>query len=479
MEPIRLAGQVLVPPTTDERRVLVMTDIGELRIFEAPLDGSGLRQIAARGATNENVGLMFPLLDRSDVWIADTRFSRFELQATRGQLIQKWTRNNDDRFVGPLRRDGDLLFHIRRRAGMLGATVSATMIQGGRQDGVPVWETDVGVPCDVLVDAQGGVQAMTANGALFPIDGTAVERGITNRRAARVDPRLLPKALVQQLRMSDNEVVFASSPPLSQYIQANLAERELRYVPLRLGSDQATTELVRFGDALVVACDAGQLELVDANTGKARMTPFLPRVEPGSRIAWLKPAPIGEQLVAAEKSGRVYRLAPTADNAMLQMVAQNTFDVEFTKGLAAVGTAVYGVVRDTDGIELVTVIDPGQLTLGAQTPVTKGVTWGPERVGESVIVVDAAGATYCFDDQGALRWKLDEQVGPLAGRPLVVDETIIFTSSRGMVWVVDAAGQVRAKLEVAEPLGSGPVKLGSRLLLAGWDGTLYVVNVPQ
>ncbi len=82
---------------------------------------------------------------------------------------------------------------------------------------------------------------------------------------------------------------------------------------------------------------------------------------------------------------------------------------------------------------------------------------------------------------GALRWKIT-RLGPLAGAPLALNDGkqgFIFASKHGLLTVVDGNGQVRATKDMSEPLGSGPVAYGGRLLLAGWAGTLYLTDVPQ
>ena len=207
----------------------------------------------------------------------------------------------------------------------------------------------------------------------------------------------------------------------------------------------------------------------------------MPRIVPGSQIDWLRSAVLAgsDQFVAAERSGRLYRIGISGDRASLELLAENRVAGEFIAGLTSLDQVVYGVLDGSGGPAQVIAIDPDGLTVGEQTPLDNEFAWGPRRVGDAVFVADAAGYVYCFDGTGAQRWKLTEPVGPLAGDPLALNGNYVFASSRGDVWVVDANGRVTGRNKLSEPLGGGPMALGGRLLVTGWDGTLYLVNVPQ
>ena len=95
------------------------------------------------------------------------------------------------------------------------------------------------------------------------------------------------------------------------------------------------------------------------------------------------------------------------------------------------------------------------------------------------MVTDRDHIVYAFDGRGNLSWQLAEPLGALAGRPLQLDDTFIFATSDGQV-VVAVNGAVQARQQYDEPFGSGPIAFrGDNLLIAGWDGTLYVVGIPQ
>jgi outer membrane protein assembly factor BamB len=360
---------------------------------------------------------------------------------------------------------------------MMGATVSATHVSNSNNDGEPVWETDIGVPSTVVVNSNAAVHAVTMNGAMFPIDTAAVRTGVTNQRSARIDPRLVPHAFSQQIPVSTNRVLFAGPPPTSHVTVANLISGQLERIPLRIDTDRATTELVNFNGSLLAACDTGPIYLLDAATGARRIGPFMPRIEPGTRFDWLPPAPIGSnQFVAAEKSGHLYRVA--VNDKQMTLANENTIAGELIGGLALVGTTAYAAVQ-SGGTDLIVSINANELTLRAQTPMANGLAWGPKRVGSLVIAADGNHTVYAFDALGKLRWKTSQPIGPLAGDPLIRGERMLFTSTMGLISVVDQSGNVIASQQIGEPIGSGPVAFKGGLLVAGWDGTLYMTDVPQ
>ena len=84
---------------------------------------------------------------------------------------------------------------------------------------------------------------------------------------------------------------------------------------------------------------------------------------------------------------------------------------------------------------------------------------------------------YSFAGEPQPTWTVPLPYGPLAGEPLLDGDAILFASVSGIIWKVDAqTGEELAKIDVKEPLGTGPVVLGKRLLVCGGDGTVHIVS---
>ena len=85
----------------------------------------------------------------------------------------------------------------------------------------------------------------------------------------------------------------------------------------------------------------------------------------------------------------------------------------------------------------------------------------------------------CVDAEQKMLWKIALLYGPLAGAPLAIDKGYVLAATGGVVWRVEAStGEEVAKVETGYPLATGPVLLGSRLLVGGHDGNLYEIEKP-
>ena len=474
-EPMTFTGRIVSPPATDSQRLLVHTDMGEIRTFEMAVDGLQLRELAAISATDVHLGETHVDFSGSQLWIADQKLTRYQLQATRGELVRQLVRDRRDQFLNPIRRFGNYLLTVRQRNEMLGVTVAAH--PAGDTKGEPVWETDLAVPSEILVSPADTVHAVTANGAMFPIDAEAVRTGITDRRDARVDPLLMPQSFSQALRVSSAQAVFVGPPPISHFVVADLQTPNLRRAPLRIASDVATVPLVAFQGGLLAACETGPIHWLDAANGRAVSQPFVPPTGPGQAINWLLPAPRAgsERFLAAQRSGKLYLVAK--QGTTLAIVGEGEIGGPLVAGLAALESTGFAVANTSGADELV-IFQADDLTVQSTQPLAQGVAWGPQTVGDRVLVVDGTHNLSVFDGRGALTWTT-QLPGALAGVPLGSGGKMVFATTDGSVSVVDSEGTITAQHKLAEPLGGGPVAFKGRLIVQGWDGTLYLVDVPR
>ncbi len=473
--PTPVTGRVVTEPLVEGRRIMVISDLGEVVVFEVPLQSAELRQIASVPAGDEPFGQAHAEFGGSQIWIADQKLTRFQLQATRGELVTEFIRNQRDIFQNPIRKIGNYIYTVRRRTGMLGVTVAAHSATDGKGD--PVWETDLAVPSEIQVSSQNSVYAVTANGAMFPIDGAAVKAGVTDRRKARIDPRLIPAAFSDSIKTGSDSVAFTGPPPNTHMVLADVKSGDLNRVPLRIDADVASTELARFaGGAVLVACETGPIHCLDSRSGKAVTTPFVPRIEPGAQVDWLAPAALdGKQFFAAEQGGQLYLVGMQGKS--LSMLKENQVDGPLVAGMASVGKTGFVVSSASGADELLAIKE--DLSVTNSHSLKSGVAWGPKRVGNYVLVSDGSHTVSAFDDAGQTKWSVTLE-GPLAGPPLEQNGRFVFATTGGQLAVVDGgSGQIAAKSQFGEPLGGGPVSYKGRLLIVGWDGTLYLVDVPK
>jgi outer membrane protein assembly factor BamB len=205
----------------------------------------------------------------------------------------------------------------------------------------------------------------------------------------------------------------------------------------------------------------------------------MPRVEAGHSMEWQRPVVLDDrQFVIGAHHGAIYHVA-LKDSNELQLVKENQVPGEWQSGLAMVGDILYGVLKTESGSMTVVKLRPADLTVLDQFELKQRVTWGPTRVKGAVFVADASGALRCFDAH-AQRWQWNPELGPLAGPPLALaDGRFAVAFGRGVLTTIDAEGHVLSTQELSEPLEGSPVSFQGRLLLSGWDGTLYLMDLPK
>ena len=120
------------------------------------------------------------------------------------------------------------------------------------------------------------------------------------------------------------------------------------------------------------------------------------------------------------------------------------------------------------------------LAAGKEFPVEGRIAWGPEPLGDLVLVSTDRHKPLAFEAGQKQRWTSPLAHGPLVGRPLRGNGNLVLASLSGTVWMISAQdGKELAKVDVGEPLGAGPVAFGTRLLLSAADGTLLVIGALQ
>ena len=192
LQQIRLSGHVSTPPLVDGRRVLVTTTAGVVRVFE--LSGSNTKtplhdvaETSVEGAANL---VRFALMQSGQFWIADSRLTKYDVQAARGRLMPKWPVDEDSAYLQPPVAFGQAVVTVRRKVGMPGALVSAVAMQ----DPDKYWETQIASPPagpPLVLGEDGRVVAVTANGGVFRIDAGPSGPAVVNETVATADAFLL------------------------------------------------------------------------------------------------------------------------------------------------------------------------------------------------------------------------------------------------------------------------------------------------
>ncbi len=126
-QPFRLTGNVIVPPIIDGRRLIVLTDRGEVTVFdiEPTADRDQVTVAATLPAFYEQSTATQMAVGRSQMWITGTRLGRYELQINTGRVVRDWSIHELDTFIGQPFASDDTLVHARVLRGTSAMRITA------------------------------------------------------------------------------------------------------------------------------------------------------------------------------------------------------------------------------------------------------------------------------------------------------------------------------------------------------------------
>jgi outer membrane protein assembly factor BamB len=382
--------------------------------------------------------------------------------------------------MAPLAVIGNVLYHARQHAGSAGITVTAA----SAADGNVIWQSDLATPTVALVPQPEArsVEAISAHGNVYPINKEAIDAkfagkpveplGAADRASAYAQAHPLEGgriALVSQTQ-PENVLLYepGKGPPQVVRHKTDHGAITTPPVPLKLGE---------MPTGLVMASAGGRVSLVDPKSGDDLLLPFQPPVDPGAKVQWLAPALLagrGEVVIAGSQR-KIFRVGRKDDpQPHLAELATRALDAPLAERLAAAGEAVYGVERG--GREDVAVVF-ALPNLDFKKKALKGrVVWGPEQVGDVVLVVSTGDGLMCFDGREEPRWTHADIREKLAASPLAQNGQILLATQTGQLARLSTeTGEATGQASVGAPLASGPTLFISSLLFGGNDGAVYVL----
>lgn len=478
VQTIRLKGRVDTPPSVVGRRVLVTTDAGALAVYEIAGDGSAdaLRLVAKREAPPQEAVIRFATLEPNGFWLTDRGLTRYEIRASLGQLAPERTVASHSTFSQPPLQIGQTLYHVRRQDGTPGMIAAAVSMDGATR----YWETQLATPLagEPLVDPDGQrIRAATANGGLYEISSkTLASQAVLDEPVVAMRIAQIGQPIRHTIALDDGLVALAADRGATQIAVFNPNRQPIRFRWLIL-PDRLACRPVRWGKALLAPTEAGQVYLLDPSSGQPAAEPFQPRVPAGQKIVWQPPAITADgEAVLADGKGHLYRLGVVGQpRPHLAALAEHALPGDMVAPPAVSGKLAFAV----DANFLMHVLQVSDWKQVNDQALIGQPTWGPARVGPSVLVATDDERLWCMGDKGQLLWNQPLSYGPLAGMPLWHNDTYLLAGADGVVWRADPnTGKELAKIEVGCPLGTGPVAFGEKILVAGHDGSLYTCEQP-
>ena len=472
---VRIEGQVHTPMIADGRRAIIIGDRGNIHVFEVnPESNEIIRELAKLEASRADGQIAFADYQDNHLWVADRQLTHYELQLSRGRLVRRSFQDQRDRFFALTRVENHLL-DVRQREDDQAITV-AVVDTSSDPDTNRSWQTNLAAtPAGEVKVANSRVFATTADGSLFAFGAKGLRSGRVNQAANRLGG-------INDLRVAievEDASVFGNISGNS-LVLVDSNSQSLRSVPFPFAKPQAG--MAAFANGVLVPTSEGTIELVDPSTGNLLTKPFQPTISADALVQWVTPTVVdGEsQFVAADETGRRFRIGIAQQpKPHLRAIAEAESALRFVGRLASIGNTVYAISREASG-DTVIALDNGELKEQARWALGGACEWGPYRAGEAVFVASSNGELLSLGPNAKTNWKVDGPVGGIVGRPQIVGNDLLLSCRDGAVVRLSVAnGKEVAKLDIHEPIGTGPVLFGKQALVSSHDGTLHVVNLPS
>ncbi len=469
--PISIAGNVVVRPLIDTRRLIVQSDLGAIKILnvEPTLETKKVSELASVPPNAPEPTASYAIADRNKLWVADDRLSRFDLQLTQQKLDRTWVTNEGDTFTGPMQKHGDATIHSRRLRGNLGVRVAAV----SAEDGGEIWTVDIGVPVTyVAEESPGGVDVVNAAGMLFAYKGGTV----MNQATANPGGSKPETAFDDPVRFPSGTTVMLNRARSSQMAVYLPQRRALRVLTVGLGSASPSCPPVSVGDFLGVGLANGQFVLVDPSSGSLQGAPYQPELEPGQQVIWNAPVylPESKTLIIASNLSKMARLSASGS---LRMLSEVDLESPLVGPLCRMGDSVGGVLANTTGDSLV-LFDAKNLK--ASPPQALPGRWmaGPFPVDGGCLVQTDAGVSM-FDETATLVWTTKCGSSQIVGKPILSKGNLLVALRSGQMFVLNSAsGDITGSLDTRQDFTSAPALVNRGVLIGSDEGAVMALQIP-
>lgn len=477
----RLNGLATSPPHVAGRRMMVVTDRGQIEVYEvATADGEdALTVVATRAAAGPQSVIRHAAHTGRNFWVGDTRLTKYSILPTGNRLPVEEIENDfaGATFDHPLALFGETIVHVRRPKGRAGVTIAATDTAQGRT----LWETDVAMPPagpPVVDDAAKALTVANADGIVFRFDEAAIRSRVQDEPLAVQSKSAKLPALTEAIALGQGRAVFCA-PDADQALLYNpaLGQRSARWIKLESPLACAVTSM---GDGFIAPLTIGQVFYLSAADGSSLATPFQPLLQP--RTAWdYAPAGVVDEdsrrFVIADGREKIYLVAVVdRPQPHLETVAEADIDpYPIESAVVVMGDTAMAVAGGSHLVRfrLPTLERAGESNLPAP------VVWGPFRVGDALLVATADEKLLAVSAAGEVTWQAPIEHGDLAGAPLALKDSVLLAYRKGVVERrAIADGKSLSTTDLQQPLAAGPIGFLGRFVLSANDGTLLVIDQP-
>jgi hypothetical protein len=344
-----------------------------------------------------------------------------------------------------------------------------------------LWETEIATPPaaePIVNEADRSLAAANVNGDLFRIDESAI-------RARVLDQPLEASAAPAVTMLTSGEDLGSGraafgAPGKSDHLllyDPSQRDRPARWIgmpsPLACG-------MTRFGDGILAPLEVGQVFYLNPTNGQTLAAPFQPRLQPRTKLAY-QPAGIagdsGNQFVITDGHEKIYLVAlvDQPEPHLAQVTEAAVGPLPIVSPIVVEHNLAFAV---TKGGHLTRFQLPSLSPMGETNLSADGVA-GPFAIGDLLLVATANGQLIAVKADGSIAWTAPLSFGDLAGPPLKTDQGVLVAYRKGIVELRGLGdGQPIRKLDLLQPLATGPVRYMNRIAVVSHDGTLLIANEP-
>jgi len=431
----RLTGLPTSSPFVTGRRLIVLTDRGQVEVYEIGAgDGDGaLTLIATRAAAGSNRVVRHAALTDRHIWIGDTQLAKYSILPTGNRLPVETIENNftGATFDHPLALFGETLIHVRRPKGRGGYAVAATNTAQGRT----IWETDLAMPPagpPVVDESTKSLAVASSEGSVFRFDEAAIRSRVQDTPVvAEAVPADLPP-FTMAVDLGQGRAAFGAPG----------ADRILLYNPtLKNGSAQwiklpspLACAITPLGEGFIAPLQVGQVFLLNSGDGAQRAVPFQPLLQPNSTWDYRPAAVVGadaRRFVIADGRDKIYLVAlENQPQSHLKLMSEvNAGGEPIESSMVVLGDSAFAIAGSS---QLVRFRLPS-LELEGEAVLPAPVVWGPHQVADVLLLATANGELLAISADGDVMWKSAVEHGDLAGAPLALPDGVILAYRNGII----------------------------------------------
>lgn len=484
-EPIRLKGRVVVPMAVEGKRVVIVTDLGQVTVLQVDPSNKTkpIRQVGGSEAIEKSPVHAFYTVDKGMIFVGGRGLAGYEIQGAQEKLGRKWTVAPDDAFIAPPQVVDGSVIHIRRRQGSLATLVEAA----NSKTGIATWSLELAAPLAALFpsDPRKQIVAITCRGRVFELSAEAIAAGYSDA------PAFVPLAgtesmtLTDGLRMGTDKWACLGMQFSGHYLTYDnaAASNRAKHFEAQIPPRDATAPAVAFRGGAAVPLSTGLVKLLNVDTANDLASPFQPPLQAGQRLNWKQPAVVsadGSVLAVSDGANTIFRLTVKNEpQPHLAALGETVVDHNVVSPLAVAAGTLYAVSRSPSADTLYSFQTP-DLQVGPKKALEGRVRFGPASSGEVVFVADDKNL-YCCEGAGKIRWSIPLAHGIPSAPPIPYEQDFVVVTQSGSVYRVsqDKGQEAAGIVEVGEPLVSPASLFNGRLLSAGPDGTIHLVPLPK